>query len=588
MTTVLWSLDHELATRPRVRVNQVGYLTDGPKQAVLISDATAPVRFEVRTGSGATALVGESAPWPVRPDPSSGMRVHQIGFRAVTEPGDGYRVLADGAASRPFTIASDPYGTLAADALRFFTLQRSGAAIDDSVAPGYDRPAGHVGVPPNRGDTRVRTWTGPDAERLYPGWRCDGEFDVAGGWYDAGDHGKYVVNAGLSVAQLLSVRERSLRHRPTHGPVSSIDEQLLTECRWELDWMLRMQVPAGKPLAGMAFHRVHGTEWAPIPMWPHEDPTERVLHRPSTAATLNLAAAAAHGARVFAGVDAAYSARLLDAARIAYRAARESAVLLAPDDHGAFGGGPYNDDELDDEFYWAAVEMFLTTDEETFLVDLERSPCHHDDVFDADGFDWDRVAVPARLDLATVDSRLPDRSRVRDSVISGADRIVGLQRSQPWGQPYAPDAGWDWGSNGRILSNLVVLATAYDLTARTDYLDATVTGIDYLFGLNALGQSYVTGYGTDHTRHQRTRHFANDLDPAFPPPPRGAIAGGPCSKTYAGFPSDDRLRELPPQLCYLDEPTSENTNDVCIRWNAPLVWIAAFLADAQEARSRLA
>ncbi len=102
--------------------------------------------------------------------------------------------------------------------------------------------------------------------------------------------------------------------------------------------MLRMQVPAGKPLAGMAFHRVHGTEWAPIPMWPHEDPTERVLHRPSTAATLNRAAAAADGACVFAGVDAADSARLLDAAWLAYRAERESAVLLAPDDRGSFGG----------------------------------------------------------------------------------------------------------------------------------------------------------------------------------------------------------------------------------------------------------
>ena len=100
-----------LASRPRVRVNQVGYLTDGPKRAVLITDATAPIRFEVRTGAGVTALVGESAPWPMCPDPSSGMRVHRIEFRAVTEPGDGYRVVADGAASRPFTIGSDPYGT---------------------------------------------------------------------------------------------------------------------------------------------------------------------------------------------------------------------------------------------------------------------------------------------------------------------------------------------------------------------------------------------------------------------------------------------------------------------------------------------
>ena len=35
-----------------------------------------------------------------------------------------------------------------------------------------------------------------------------------------------------------------------------------------------------------------------------------------------------------------------------------------------------------------------------------------------------------------------------------------------------------------------------------------------------LGQSYITGYGTDCTRHQRTRHFAHDLDPSLPPPPR--------------------------------------------------------------------
>jgi len=30
-------------------------------------------------------------------------------------------------------------------------------------------------------------------------------------------------------------------------------------------------------------------------------------------------------------------------------------------------------------------------------------------------------------------------------------------------------------------------------------------------------------------------------------------------------------------MCYLDEPTSETTNDVCIRWNAPLVQIATYL-----------
>jgi endoglucanase len=87
----------------------------------------------------------------------------------------------------------------------------------------------------------------------------------------------------------------------------------------------------------------------------------------------------------------------------------------------------------------------------------------------------------------------------------------------------------------------------------------------------------VTGYGTDHTRHQRARHFAHDLDPSFPPPPAGALAGGPASKSHPGFQPDPRLASLPPQCRYLDEPTSETTNDVCVRWNAPLVYLAAFL-----------
>jgi endoglucanase len=128
-----------------------------------------------------------------------------------------------------------------------------------------------------------------------------------------------------------------------------------------------------------------------------------------------------------------------------------------------------------------------------------------------------------------------------------------------------------------VLNNLVVLAIAHELTGRDEYRDAATRGIDYLLGCHAPGQSYVTGYGTDFTRHQRTRHFAHDVDPSFPSPPPGALAGGPTSKEHPGFPSDPRLAGLPAQQCYLDEPTSEPTNDVCIRWNAPLVWMAAFL-----------
>ena len=85
-------------------------------------------------------------------------------------------------------------------------------------------------------------WTGPDAEAFYPGWHDDGTYDVSGGWYDAGDYGKYTTSGALAVWQLLGTLDVLPPDDPRVGAV-------LAECRWELDWLLRMQVPPGRPFA---------------------------------------------------------------------------------------------------------------------------------------------------------------------------------------------------------------------------------------------------------------------------------------------------------------------------------------------------
>lgn len=584
-------------TGPRVRVNQEAYLPEGPKRATLVTDATDPVPWQLLDAAGAVVASGQTVPQGV--DPSADENVHTVDFSDVVRTGTGFTLVADGGTSHPFDLGEAAYERLRTDAMTFFYTNRSGLEISDELAPGYGRPAGHVGVAPNQGDTAVPCQDlADDSQALYEQpWTCEGTRDVTGGWYDAGDHGKYVVNGGIAVAQLLQTYERSL-HAPSADPGALADGSLsvpesgngvpdvLDEARWELEWMLKMQVPAGQPYAGMANHKVADVDWTGLPLDPAADPQRRVLYRPSTAATLNLAAAAAQGARLWAAHDPAFAQRLLAAARTAYAAAQATPALYAPAPDGALdpnpGSGPYDDDDVSDEFYWAAAELWIATGERAFLADVQASPHHTGDVFTADGFDWGHVAALARLDLAAVPNGLPDRDRVRASVLAGADSYLAAQRANPFGQAYAPDDGvYAWGSNSAVLNNMVVLGYAYDLSGDQVYADAVLESADYLLGRNALNIGYVTGYGDVFAQNQHSRWYSASLDPSLPHPPDGTVAGGPNSTAAtSGDPvAGPILAGCPAQWCYVDDIGSWSTNEITVNWNAPMAWVASFLAD---------
>ncbi|MFC9049594.1 cellulase [Streptomyces anthocyanicus] len=564
-------------TGPRVRVNQVAYLPSGPKNATLVTDATSRLRWQLKNDAGRTVAHGWSVPRGV--DASSGQNVHSIDFGRYRKRGEGFTLVADGETSRPFDIGTAAYERLRLDSAKYYYTQRSGTAISDELRPGYGRPAGHVGTAPNQGDTEVPCQPGV----------CDYTLDVSGGWYDAGDHGKYVVNGGISTWELLSTYERSLHARtgePGKLGDGSLDipesgnrvPDILDEARWELDFLLKMQVPQGQPLAGMAHHKIHDEQWTGLPLLPSDDPQKRELHPPTTAATLNLAATAAQAARLYRPYDREFAAKALDAARTAWTAALAHPDLLADESDG-IGGGAYPDDEVADEFYWAAAELYLTTGERDFKDHVLNSPVHTADIFGPIGFDWARTAAAARLDLATVPSRLPGRDHVRRSVVRGADRYLATLKAHPYGMPYAPDGNvYDWGSSHQILNNAVVLATAYDITGGSKYRDGAVQSMDYILGRNALNMSYVTGYGEVNAHNQHSRWYAHQLDPALPAPPDGTLSGGPNSSIQDPY-AQSKLQGCVAQFCFIDDIQSWSTNEHTINWNAALARMASFVAD---------
>jgi endoglucanase len=567
-------------TGPRVRVNQVGYLPNGPKNATLVTEATTPLPWELHNAAGAVVAKGRTK--PAGTERTSGLNVHTITFSSYTKQGTGYTLVADGQTSHPFDLSAAPYEQLRTDALSVYYPWRSGIAIDNNIAPGYGRAAGHIGVAPNQGDLSVPCAPGT----------CNYSLDVSGGWYDAADHGKYVVNGGIAAYQMLNNFERTKVARtgqadktadgtlriPEHG---NAVPDILDEARWEVQFLLKMQVPQGQPLAGMAHHKIHDENWTGLPLLPSNDPQPRYLQPPSTAATLNLAAVGAQAARIYAPYDPAFAAKALAEARTAYDAALAHPAIYAPS--GGVGGGPYDDTDVSDEFYWAAAELYITTGEAKYSQAVQASPHHTDDAWLERGFDWGHVAQLGRLDLALLPNKLSDRNRVRQSVVQGAEKYLAIENSNPWALAYAPaNNSFDWGSNNLVLNNLVVIASAFDLTNNAKYRDAVIQGMDYILGRNALNQSYVTGYGENASHNEHSRWFAHSLDPNLPQPPNGSLAGGPNSQTATWDPTAaDKLPgcEARPQWCYLDNIQSYSTNEIAINWGSTLSWVSGFIAD---------
>lgn len=585
---------------PRLRVNQLGYLPELPKWAVLVSDSPNPERWQLRDAAGNVLLQGESR--VIGLDSSSGDRVHQIELSAFhTESNDLTLVVVPRAAagsqseqrSDRFAVSRALYAPLARDALRIFYHLRSGVALEMPYVerPEWGHPAGHQ----------------PDLARCAPDAGCDYALDVTGGWYDAGDQGKYVVNGGLSTwlllnayerAQLLGIDSKILADGASNIPESGNGvPDVLDEARWELQFLLSMRVPDGQPLAGLVHHKMHDQDWTPLATAPHEDQQPRVLRPPSTAATLNLAAVAAQASRLWLKMDPSFSQHCREAAEAAWRAARQHPVRLAPDsDHR--GGGAYGDDEIGDEWYWAAAELFLTTGQDEYRAHLRASAFDGaiapDLVVDgrakASALTWARVASAGQISLALAGASAKGRltrdesARYRSQLRAAGDALLATLAHEGYHLPM--QGHYPWGSNADVLGNMVLLGSAADGEGGERYAEGIVAGMDYLLGSNALGQSYVTGYGARPLLNPHHRFWAHQANPRYPTAPPGAVSGGPNTDLQDPYVRAAGLAGCPPQKCFIDHVQAYSVNEIAINWNAALAWSAIWLDAAGHPRSR--
>jgi endoglucanase len=570
------------STSKQIYINQVGFEPASRKMVVYESQSLAPLTFTLLDETGKTVKTGTSV--VKGNDRDSDESLHWIELSDVTTEKSGYQIQIDGERSVPFKIDRRLYQSLKYDALEYFYYNRSGVPIALPWAKDFKwtRPAGHLS----------------DAKVGCIGHSCAYTLNVLGGWYDAGDYGKYVVNGGIALWTLFNLYERTQNYGTKlddfgDGKLGIPENNngipdILDEARFEMEFLLKMQVPEGQRLAGMAHHKIHDRSWSALGRTPAEYSDQRDLYPPSTTATLNLAATAAQCVRLYKTFDPAFSERCRIAAARAWNAANEHPKLYASP-LSKDGGGPYQDDDASDEFYWAAAELYVSLDQEKLLHFLRKSPhflkapatVNHEHVVHFSSMTWQSTATLGTLTLAMVKSRLPseDLSNARLAIVRTADKYLEQIEHQGFRVPMKPgsDKHYPWGSNSFVLNNAIILGVAADLSHQSKYRQGVLEAMDYLLGRNPLGFSYISGYGTRFLENPHHRFWAHQKGRRCPTPPPGAIAGGPNSKLPD--PISKRLGRCPVQKCYVDHLDAWGVNEVAINWNAPLAWVTAYLDD---------
>lgn len=530
-------------------VDQAGYLPHSPKTAVLSFPAET---FSVTAEDGSIRFTGRTEHSGT--DSLSGYDTYKADFSQLTEAGS-YRITADGRTSALFRIGNDVYDGLFRDTIRGFYFFRCGCGLDKKHAGIFAHGKCHCGK----------------AEIVGEG----GSIDITGGWHDAGDFGRYVTTGACACAQLLYAYK--LFPDAFDGFDADIPESgsgvpdILGECRYELEWLLKMQRSDGG-----AYHKATTMLHAPFIM-PEDDKEQLYVFPVSSSATADLCAVCALGAGIYEKYDSGFSRKLRDAAVKAYEWLERNKELIGFENPEGCNTGSYSEESDIDNRYWAAAEMFALTGEKRFSDRFEE--LYHSPYLTK--LDYAKTSLGYALigGLGTMAYVLCDRNgknediscELKDKIIGEAYWFLDIAEKNAFGAAIN-DFEYYWGSNMVLMHHAMKLSLAEMFTGKGFFGDAALDQIHVLLGRNAAGISYVTGTGEYACSHPHYRPSeADGIDECIP----GLVSGGPNRNL-----NDPAARELiaegtPPMRCFADDMRCYSLNEVTIYWNSPVVFTLA-------------
>jgi endoglucanase len=520
-----------LDARDRILVNQAGYGVNWPKQARIdFASSNRPQRVAITVHQAESGNVIEERALPLKK-----IR-RRNGVLDLTDLSASGRIfLRSGESqSQPFEINGDPFGAVRSSLIDAFGIQACGVALTDngsglSHAPCHLNDAFHA-----HSDDFAQK-----GQRRH----------VSGGWHDAGDYGKYVATTALTIGEILSAHVTASQGAPS---------DILNTMRPGLEWLLAMQRSDGA-----MYRKVASDSWPQMSVAPDTDMAKRFVYGISSADTAKAAAVFAIGSRAYAQ-DRDVAKRCKAACEQAWNYLQANPDPHV-DEHEGDNNGSGNYLTYDragqaiDKFdrFWAATERYLLT---------KKAADHRyfQERFNENGFDLISWANPSAIGLLNYlkagrgGAGTPSRPAVKQSLLKLASKLYGHGLRDPYGLAHLD---FVWGSNRRTAAAGLMLAAGYEETQHYGFLEAALSQVGFLLGLNPFDMSFVTGSSAKAVKNVHHR-FAIVADREIP----GLLVGGPNNNAESGIaPRDSGV------LSYADDTRSFATNEFAIEYNGALI-----------------
>jgi len=411
--------------------------------------------------------------------------------------------------------------------------------------------------------------------------------DIRGGWFDAGDYGKYSVNGGFSVSLMLLtglLAPDVLDHTidPITGRKSNQDDWL-TIAEAQLEWLIKMQREDGA-----VYHKAATQRWPGMNVRPEEDDAIKWLMPVSSTAAAQFAAALSLASQIYSlkkdEASAQKAKTYLSAAKraIDWLEKNPKLTMIKQRYNGHQYGGPYDDDSDADERFFALAAYAAATKNHDDVAKAATLISERSSALAGSGYEtnWQKVDLLGIWSLKTVQESLSEEEKNQvDKVLEGASKHWrGLQERSHWSLPMEDDASFPWGSNGVLATIGWHWTLWYKMTGDQHYEASARKLLHWFFGMNPLGQTYVTG---SLGRSIKQPHFRPWTSGAIKLP-AGFVVGGPNSGDMAGDPLEGKLAGKPPMAMFADKKESYATNEVAINWQSAWALYLSLLAAPQR------